>query len=113
LPDLDDIFDEELEIEAGIDKVKEIIDAKDGILIPKSDLQSGFIDELKSDKQFLEDLLKEWSNIEEDPKLDNFVDKIKDIQKENPDRKIVVFSMFADTINYLNEKLNDRVLVVT
>jgi len=83
------------------------------MLIPKSDLQNGFIEELKSDKQFLEDLLKEWSNIKEDPKLDNFVDKIKDIQNENPDRKIVVFSMFADTINYLSEKLNDRVLVIT
>lgn len=113
LPDLDDIFDEDLETEESINQIKEIIDSKDGMLIPKSDLQSWFIEELKSDKQFLEDLLKEWSDIKQDPKLDNFVEKIKNIQNENPDRKIVVFSMFADTVNYLSEKLWERVLVIT
>jgi ERCC4-related helicase len=53
----------------------------------------------------LQELLEKWSDIKEDPKLDNFVDKIKEIQAENPNRKIVVFSMFADTVEYLKNKL--------
>jgi hypothetical protein len=45
--------------------------------------------------------------------LDTFVEKIEEIRKEDENRKIIVFSMFADTIDYLQSKLNDRVLVIT
>ncbi|MDD5770463.1 MAG: helicase-related protein [Candidatus Gracilibacteria bacterium] len=113
LPNLDDIFDEDLDVGESVDKIKELIELRDGILIPKSDLKPSFIDDLKYDRDFLKNLLKEWENITSDPKLETFVDKIKDIQLENPDRKIIVFSMFADTIEYLKENLTTRVLVVT
>lgn len=113
LPDIEDIFDEWLEKDENIEKIREIIDNKWWILIPKQDLKSSFIKDLESDKEFLQDLLEDWENVEQDPKLDNFLKKIKEIQKQDPKRKIIVFSMFADTINYLSEKLNDRVLVVS
>ena len=113
LPNIDDVFDEDLEISESVDKMKELIESKDWILIPKSDLSQKFIDDLKYDREFLNDLLIEWENIKNDPKLDTFVEKIKEIQKEDENRKIIVFSMFADTIDYLQSKLNDRVLVIT
>ncbi len=113
LPNIDDVFDEDLEISESVEKVKELIESKDWILIPKSDLSQKFIDDLKYDRKFLNDLLQKWESIKNDPKLDTFVEKIQEIRQEDETRKIIVFSMFADTILYLQEKLNDRVLVVT
>jgi len=114
LPNIDDIFDDENEDKQDeINKVQEIIDTKEWLLIAKNELKSEFLEELQSDKLFLQELLEKWSQVKEDPKLDNFVHKIKEIQVENPDRKIVVFSMFADTVEYLKNKLWERVLVVT
>ncbi len=113
LPNIDDVFDEDLEKAESIEKMKELIESKDWILIPKSDLSQKFIDDLNYDREFLNVLLKEWENIISDPKLDTFVEKIEEIRKKDQNRKIIVFSMFADTIDYLQSKLNDRVLVIT
>ncbi len=113
LPNIDDIFDEWLNEEENIEKMIEFIESKEGILVPESDLKSDFKKDLESDKEFLSQLLEEWSLVENDPKLDSFSSKIKEIQKQDPNRKIVVFSMFADTIDYLSKKLNNKVLVVT
>ena len=113
LPDLDDIFNEELETLESIEEVKKIIENKEWLIISKDDLNNNFISDLEHDKQFLEGLLKKWSNINLDPKMENFKKQIKEIQAKNPDRKIIVFSMFADTIDYLSKNLSDRFLVVT
>lgn len=114
LPDVDDFFDEEWTlIDEQVDKVKELIVSKDWILIMKNDLDSKFMRDLESDLEFLKWLQKDWDKIENDPKLDSFALKLKELQKENFDRKIVVFSMFADTVEYLKSHLWERVLVVT
>ena len=113
LPNIEDIFEDEDTLEEEISKVKEYIEIKEGILIPKNDLQTSFIEELQSDKKFLQELLVKWSEVKHDPKIDNFIEKIEEIQAENLDRKIVVFSMFADTVEYLRGRLWDNVLVVT
>lgn len=114
LPEVDDFFDEDwLLIDDEVEKVKELIVKKDGILIMKDDLSPKFIMDLENDLLFLKWLKKEWEEIKNDPKLDSFVIKLKELQKENPTRKIVVFSMFADTVNYLKSNFWDRVLVVT
>jgi ERCC4-related helicase len=42
-----------------------------------------------------------------DPKLDFLVAKINDLLKENPERKIVIFSAYADTVEYLGEKIQE------
>lgn len=114
LPDVDDFFDEEWTlIDEQVDKVKELIVSKDWILIMKNDLDSKFMRDLESDLEFLKWLQKDWEQIKNDPKLDSFSVKLKELQKENKDRKIVVFSMFADTVEYLKSNLWERVLVVT
>lgn len=114
LPDVDDFFDEEWTlIDEQVDKVKELIVSKDWILIMKNDLDSKFMRDLESDLEFLKWLQKDWEQVKNDPKLDSFAVKLKELQKENKDRKIVVFSMFADTVEYLKSNLWDRVLVVT
>ncbi|MDD3646038.1 MAG: helicase-related protein [Candidatus Gracilibacteria bacterium] len=114
LPDVEDFFDEEgILAEEQVDKVREYIKEKNGILIMKNDLDSKFMRDLESDLEFLKGLQKDWDKVKNDPKLDSFAIKLKELQKENQDRKIVVFSMFADTVEYLKSNLGERVLVVT
>lgn len=109
LPDVDDFFDEEwILIDEQVDKVKELITSKDGILIMKNDLTAKFMIDLESDLEFLKWLQKDWDKVKNDPKLDSFAIKLKELQKENFERKIVVFSMFADTVEYLKSNLWEK-----
>ncbi|WP_431198734.1 C-terminal helicase domain-containing protein [Mucilaginibacter sp. P25] len=87
---------------------------EDSISNPKSnvfkpqDFDENFIIDLKKDHDFLSELVEEWKNIIEDPKLDKFVVALKTelFNKEiNPTGKLVVFTESADTAHYLCEKL--------
>lgn len=75
-------------------------------------IKDGFIDEVKADIELLKDIRKEWFNdkleIGFDPKLESFRKVLKDKEKSDPKRKIVVFTEFADTANYLGEALKDE-----
>ena len=83
------------------------------------DFEHGFIAGLKNDKVLLDELVSEWSNITQDPKLDIFKEYLakklfdKAINKEE---KLVVFSESKETTTYLFEELKkanfDKILVV-
>jgi len=83
------------------------------------DFEPGFITGLKNDKVLLDELVSEWSNIIQDPKLDIFKEYLakklfdKTINKEE---KLVVFSESKETTTYLYEELKkanfDKILVV-
>jgi superfamily II DNA/RNA helicase len=73
-----------------------------------SDFQKEFIEGLKRDHAILIDLNNRWSNVIDDPKLDEFVNRINNelLNKEiNPQSKLVVFSESRETTNYLFEHL--------
>jgi superfamily II DNA or RNA helicase len=71
-----------------------------------------FIEHVKHDIELLESIHADWfqdSELEdEDPKLDNVIEKIKSSLDERPDRKIVIFSTYKDTVDYVYEKLMER-----
>lgn len=78
------------------------------------------IDGLRKDHLLLQELLKEWSKVEQDPKLDTFLATLKEEllnPQINPTGKLVVFTESTDTANYLTEKveafLNTKVLNVS
>lgn len=118
LPEIDDIADEdennEIDDYKNI-KIQELLQNKDGFLIPMEDIQDGFLHDIESDKQFLESLLYEWEQVDQDPKINTFIKKLEKLMKENKDRKVVVFSQYTSTIDYLESKLKDtfRTLKVT
>ena len=68
-----------------------------------------FIDDVKSDIQLLKNLREQWFGtdniIQTDPKLESFIRIVKEQIKKEPDRKLIVFSEFADTVNYLGTAL--------
>jgi superfamily II DNA/RNA helicase len=57
----------------------------------------------------LESIHEKWfvNGTDYDPKLDSFKELLKGMIQAEPERKIIVFSEFADTVNYLNENLDN------
>ncbi len=87
--------------------------------IEKFKYKEQFINDIKSDCQLFEDILKRLSDLDlinNDPKLELLKTKLKEWRQKEPKRKIVIFSEYIDTIKYLKEALikdfNNRILVV-
>jgi len=80
------------------------------LFVEKEWLKPEFIKEVESDTQLLLSIRDQWFNnnkaiIDLDPKLDSLVENIKRLLSENPDRKIVIFSAYADTVDYLGDAI--------
>ena len=95
------------------DKIKKLQD-KGLFEIPTDYLTADFLKNLNSDIKVLESLKKRWEKVSEDddPKWNEFIKIIERQLKKEPNRKIVVFSQFADTVEYLYEKLHQKRLPV-
>ena len=102
--------------ELGIDlnKIK-----KKAIPIEKSLFREEFIEAVKSDIELLKGIYTEWFESDDvgiDPKYNVVKQKIAKSLEENKNRKLVVFSTFADTAEYVKEHLERdgfRVLLYT
>jgi len=117
LPDIQEMYDssqdvipemmEEI-IEANIEKLN-----NRGMFEIKTEyLQQSFFDDLRADINLLQQLKDEWDAVTEDPKTTSFIEILRTKIKEEPHRKIIVFSQFADTIDYLGKALTDAGLPV-
>ncbi|HMP67240.1 MAG TPA: helicase-related protein [Candidatus Paceibacterota bacterium] len=102
LPDSEYLSElDEKELEDTLNKLED----KGLIRIPVSELQPQFGDHLRHDISLLKEIDSEWSNKNSDPKFEFFKQKIKQSLVENSKRKIVVFTEFSDTANYVYQKL--------
>lgn len=84
-----------------------------------TDFEAGFATGLKADKALLDELIKDWASITQDPKLDEFKKYLATTLLEksiNKEEKLVVFSESKETTTYLSEELTkagfDKILVV-
>lgn len=76
------------------------------------DFEYNFLPGLKNDYELLKDLNNDWQKITEDPKLDVFVEYLKNTllsKKINPQSKLVVFSESKETTDYLFKELTKQV----
>ena len=99
--ELDEII--ELALGKGYDQ-KEIV-------FRAADFLPDFLPMLEYDAKLLQGLCKRWDAIDDDPKLDLFVNMLQGElfnTKRNPSGKLVVFSESVDTVNYLTEQLQKR-----
>ena len=73
-------------------------------------LTENFMSDLNSDIQILKELQEQWAMVSEkkDSKLQEFIRILKLQITNDPKRKIVVFSQFADTVNYLGKCLKEE-----
>ena len=96
----------------GIDQVEMKVSelkAKGLVELDMDWIKPEFISDVKQDAEILDKIYKDWfgdkGNITDDPKYDTFINKINKMLKEEPNRKIVIFSEFADTVKYLYSRL--------
>lgn len=119
LPDVDSFYestndDAQAELfNLNFDEELEKLKAKGLFEIDGHDLSVDFRRDLMKDIEILKGIHKSWfeNGIEEDPKLNSFRNLLKKQIKDDPERKIIVFSEFADTIEYIDEQLNDDIRV--
>ena len=122
LPDPDD-----MEIQETLDEIRDIDELgvdlekikKKAIPFEKSLFRDEFIKAVESDIALLREIYTAWfeaDDIGADPKYDVVKKKIKKALEENRSRKLVVFSSFADTAEYVKAQLERdgfRVLLYT
>jgi hypothetical protein len=102
LPDAEYLSElDEKELEETLNKLED----KGLIRIPLSELQPQFGDHLRHDIALLKGIEEDWSDNTNDPKFEFFKQKITTSLSENSNRKIVVFTEFSDTANYVFQKL--------
>lgn len=92
--------------------------------IDKFKRKQEFLSDIKSDLQLFDDIIEELHTlnlVDSDPKVMCLVDNLRKVlnqptNKGEPKRKVVVFSEYIDTVNYLapilRKEFNDRILVV-
>ena len=131
LPTPEDLFEKTGEDLRDLN-IDEIIDLKENerlnqfiekglIFIDKNEIKKKFREDLQKDLDLLVKIKKVWFEdnkelVNQDPKFSEFVKVINDKLSETPGRKIVVFTEFADTADYISEKLktlNFKVLLFT
>jgi len=98
-----------------IDEILELAMAKgfdpDEITYRAADFNPEFRPMLEYDAGLLTTLCRQWDAIDDDPKLDLFVDMLQGElfdKQRNPSGKLVVFSESVDTVNYLAASIEKR-----
>jgi hypothetical protein len=87
--------------------------------VDKFRYKNEFLQDIQSDFELFKKILNKLSELDldnNDPKLKTLISKLKEWLQKEPQRKIVIFSEYIDTINYLEKDLTEifknRVLVV-
>jgi len=112
LPDPQDYDDEDGETDSLSEELELLRNKKGFLEISKDMLDPQFIDDVRHDTQLLESIYNDWYSNSKyadlDPKLDNVIEKIKELLTNNKDKKIVIFSSYKDTVDYLYKTMGDR-----
>lgn len=99
IEEIDKLGEEEIDV----NKIK-----KTAIPLPKELFKDSYIEAIESDIELLKSIDKDWfatEDIGEDPKYIEVKRQISGLLSQNKDRKIVVFSSYADTAVYVKDKL--------
>lgn len=86
------------------------------MLIPANLMTPEFLTSLKHDVALLETLKSQWKektrSLTIDPKVEDVQKRITDLLSEDSSRKIIIFTAYTDTADYLESKLQDEGLNV-
>lgn len=111
LPDPRDYYEEDGENADQLSDDLEMLRNEKGLLEIDKEMMDNpnFIKDVKHDTELLITVKNKWYTDSQfsqiDPKLENIARKIQSFLKERPDRKIVIFSSYKDTVEYLYKKL--------
>lgn len=116
IPDPDDFTDydeDDGEGHTALDEQLEQLKEQKGLIsVPNSLIDPKFIEDVRKDTALLESIKRKWFDDpavkNEDPKTDDLSQRVAKLLAENPKRKIIIFSGYADTVNYLYDALRER-----
>jgi superfamily II DNA or RNA helicase len=103
LPETEDLYEMD---DAQREELLSKFEGKGLIRIPASELQPEFEDHLKKDISLLKGIQQEWSENNNDPKYEFLKYKISESISKDKNRKIIIFTEFSDTANYIYQKLS-------
>jgi len=92
-------------------KISEIVFIEQFEIALREDIEALKVlhDNLKTLQEIIEvELKKETNHHSADSKLEKLIETISESRKQNPDRKIIVFTVFRDTGKYLYDQLKAR-----
>lgn len=118
LPDVEDFYETtDDDIQAEINEKFEKYTEKGFFEIDTKYLKKEeFITDIQSDLKLLKSIHKEWfgdkDEIRFDPKIESFKILLQEMGQNDPSRKVIVFTEFADTADYLGKMLKDKHLKV-
>ncbi|MDD3940372.1 MAG: helicase-related protein, partial [Candidatus Pacebacteria bacterium] len=96
------------------DAIQKLIDDEKADEYRKKDFTPKLKEDIEADLKTLKIIDGYWKNINYDPKLDSFIDKIKE-QKVLQKSKLIIFTESKETAEYLTEnlkiRLNDKILI--
>lgn len=118
----EDLVDpDELEEFDSIDEINDLIESgeeidieaikKVALPIPKEIFEDNFALVVRSDLELLQRIKQEWFSdglTGSDPKQERTEEKLRELLNENPERKIVIFSGYADTAEYVARSLREH-----
>ena len=110
LPDPADFSQVDGEMADELEEKLQYLRENKGLLeVPIDWIDPSFIEDVDADTALLKEIRSAWFSkpINNDPKVIRVEKVINDLLKENPKRKIVIFSSYADTVNYLATKLKE------
>lgn len=109
LPDVSAFYDTSDDGMEEIEELFEKYEARGFFEIDMKYVKDNFVADVESDIRLLKGLREQWfgkdNTIKNDPKLDSFIRIVQEKMKNEPERKLIVFSEFADTVNYLGDAL--------
>lgn len=109
LPDVSAFYDTSDDGMEEIEALFEKYEARGFFEIDMKYVKDDFVADVRSDIQLLQNLQEQWfgkdNSIKQDPKLDSFIRIVQEKMENEPERKLIVFSEFADTVNYLGDAL--------
>ncbi len=116
LPDVDYFYKTDDDGNELITEIYEKYEKRGFFEIDMKYIKEAFVEDIKSDMALLRDIQEKWfgkeGEIQNDPKLESFKTILKRQIESEPKRKILVFTEFADTANYLGKALQDYGLPV-
>ncbi len=116
LPDIEDLFNMSTADDIDIDDLDPEKDTKlekaksKGLyFIKKNQLKESYIVDVKNDLEILISLQEDWKILKrkefQDPKTNAIINFINKQFQKDPKRKIIIFTEFSDTANYLYSKM--------
>lgn len=74
------------------------------IFVDTADIMYDFKKDLLADISLFDSFLSKWAKVKSDPKLKHIEENIRTSLKKEPKRKIIIFTEFSDTADYLADE---------